>query len=408
MGGRCLFPAQALHGAFNLDRRLCVLRRPPEDPDLPIPVLAAGNGHIVRIWCPHCFQWSAWPDVHSKICSAEEQRVILEALRDGEKYQDFSHEKMFRCKDPSGLCPLRFQAFLFKDQTSAHQFVEKVPTWTLGRAFRLYKRKDQPERWENYSGAIFCMNQTPRHKNIELESLLDRQFVSRAIVGMSLEIDDAFTIYAAKSFKTGLNSDSYKMYWVRVESYEQEKKEEKYVPPRYNPFCKICRIAEINALLEKFKDRVNKDNCYLRDKIVCRDNEEYCKKEDWSHCPAFLNVREQDGICYKCDLKLIKELRSRWVKKELIPPGYWTNTCWAGFTEIAAPIVVQNHLIAVVMTGQLVIKDKTILPSVDSIVEGHPILQPHRQKLKSLYEILMGHRDPENDSRKACQKILYR
>ena len=65
------------------------------------------TGFAIR--CPHCFEWSDWPDQHPKdlVVTAEEQEEILKGLRDDPL--KFSHDKMLHCKNGPGRCPCAFR-----------------------------------------------------------------------------------------------------------------------------------------------------------------------------------------------------------------------------------------------------------------------------------------------------------
>jgi len=348
------------------------------------------TGFSIR--CPHCFEWSDWFESHPKdvvLSTTQHQEEVLHGLaKDPLK---FSHKKMFVCKDPGGRCPAPFQAFILPDERTAHWFVEQVPTWAIRRAFRLAKT-DHKNRWEPYSGIIFCTRPVPRLKHIDLQQLLDPEVLSRALVGISLELNAPITVYAAKVFETDNKSHTY---WIPIEGYT---KDIRIVPPRYNLFCNACRSAEINFVLTKFEGNSTQQNCSsnVPKNNHCNNDNTPCTKNAWNGCPAFLEARKELHMCYWSDCNLIDRLEKRWASEVFAPEIYETQTCWAGFQEIAAPVVVHEHLIAVAMTGQFVLK-KSQVPDNNHLIREYPILEPYRDRLEIARNLLLGNRKPTNE-----------
>lgn len=338
--------------------------------------------------CPHCFEWSDWPGEHPRTyvlqSEGERQEVIERLQRD---LHGFADSRMLRCQSPSGDCPAPFEAFICPDRESAHAFVEKIPTWALRRAFRLYKLNHH-SRWEAYSGVMFCTRPVPRQRHLELENLLDRELLSRAIVGMAAELHSPITVYAARHFEIGQETHKF---WIPMEAYNPGRP---HIPPRYNLFCEECREATIDVLLKEFDGKASTEACpvnFGRDGL-CAGREPACEKADWNHCPAFLDARRKLRLCYWSDVTIIDELERKWASGNVEHPKAECRYCWAGFREIAVPVVVHDHLVAVAMSGQIVM-DKNKLRSVDQLVGAYPVLASHKDRLESLVCLLRGERD---------------
>ncbi|MBL7221828.1 MAG: PocR ligand-binding domain-containing protein [Phycisphaerae bacterium] len=357
------------------------------------------KGFSIR--CPHCFEWSDWPDLDPDaiaIQSDDEWEEILCDLK--ERPEEFSHRKMLTCQNSIGDCPAPFQAFICKNARNAHRYVESTPTWALERAFRVYGTDHVNRR--DRTAIIFCTRAVPRPKYIELEKVLDRELLSRVNVGMGLEMHGPVTVYTGIVFELGKMASTY---WVPVEAYTTCGPE---VPPRYNPFCRICRRAGIQWLLNRFEAKASTANCVKKPVPFAKDGKcagriAACEANDWSHCPAFLDARRALRMCYCYDEILIKKLEENWRQRKLPDPPHQTHTCWAGFSEIAVPIVVHEHFVAVAMTGQFVLEgsDRRLLKSVEVLIERFEPLkqlkQSTRAKLISLAEVLLGCREPAND-----------
>ena len=67
-------------------------------------------------------------------------------------------------------------------------------------------------------------------------------------------------------------------------------------------------------------------------------------------------IRRSDGagpICYKSDLAIIRRMQDEF-ERSREPMVY---QCWAGLTELCAPIICHDHLVAVAYTGQMLLAD---------------------------------------------------
>jgi two-component sensor histidine kinase len=347
------------------------------------------TGFSIR--CPHCFEWSDWT-THPRdliISPGSEAEDVVQGLMD--QPHAFSHPKMLVCKSPAEECAAPFQAFVFDNQHVAHEMAQRMPSWALRRAFRLYG-SDHFGRWEHYHGVIICTRYVPRQKHIELEKILDRELLSRASTGIAVEVNSPVTAYAATVFEAAGRGHKC---WVPVEGYSTDLR---YVPPRYNLFCEICRQVTIDAILPEFVDKSSPANCPMALGITgtCAGRIPACMNDDWNHCPAFLEKRREVDPCYQCDCRLISQLEEKWRHRKGDRHEYDTHTCWAGFTEIAIPVEVHEHLIAVLMTGQFLVGQDN-LPSVTALLHGHPLLEACKGKLSWARDLLCGEGVARND-----------
>ncbi len=321
--------------------------------------------------------------------SEEDRQEIVQRLYNDP--QGFADKRMLRCQSPGGDCPAPFEAFICPDRDSAHAFVEQIPTWALRRAFRLHKLNHQ-SRWPEYVAVICCTKPVARQRYIELERLIDRTLLSRSIVGMAEEVGAPITVYAAKFFEV---YGKVHKFWIPVEAYHPDRP---HIPPRYNLFCEECREATIGPLLDKFDGSVSTESCPIgfgRDGL-CAGGEAACEEGDWNRCPAFLQARRDHGLCYLSYQQIIDELERKWGQNELKEPKNERWHCWAGFREIAVPIVVHDHLVAVAMSGQIV-ERRSKLPDVPTLVKEHKLLAPGEARLESLVQLLGGQRPPRDD-----------
>jgi signal transduction histidine kinase len=344
------------------------------------------------IHCPHCFEWSDWPDLYPQdfVIGSDEQLNVLNHLKDDA--DQFYHKKMLSCKNVN--CPAPFQCFIYPDPESAHHLVKQIQTWTLPRAFRLY-RTDWQSRWPSYSGVLFCTKPVIRQKNIILEELIDRDFLNRAILGMTLELGTAITVYTANFLK----SHEERPYWIPVEPYT---KNVQNIPPKYNLFCKICRSAMMRPTLMDFR-RSFKSEDYYKDDKICSYSELTGKRIDWNRCPRFLEARQDS--CYKNDTGVSEELKEKWSNGTFKEGEFKKYRCWAGFKEVATPIIVHGHFVGVAICGQFV-TDLDELPDVNSLVKKHPVLAPYKKPLELVEQLLRGQRQPKTELQRYTKQLL--
>ena len=344
----------------------------------------AGEGFSIR--CPHCFEWTTWNDDPSTVAleSEDELRSILADLKkDPEHYR---HPKLLRCQQPRWACAARFEAFVCKNEADALRFVQVPQAWSRKRDFRLFKA-DRRNRWKDYCGILFSTLPVIRQREIELDHLMHPELLSRALLGMAVEIKAPVTVFGARVVDT---VGRRKAFWVPIEAYSEGKQ---LVPPYYNAFCTLCRSTMMQANLEEFlADPLGKP---CEKESQCTDGQPPCELEDWHCCPKFLRFRRRKCPCYRSDLLMIASVRRRWREGELAE-GWLSRKCWAGLTEVAFPIIVHDHLVGVLMTGQFVLDPQDIAP-MESILAGHPSLQKVAAQLERCRDILIGNAQPKTE-----------
>ncbi len=344
------------------------------------------EGFAIR--CPHCFEWSRWENGHPKDhaidTDGKEWAEILEAVRG--QVGSFRHPKLLTCQHSGVDCPMPFRAVVVADSLVAHKMVAQVPSWGPQRAFRLWK-SDLTERWSGFSAVLFTLGSVPRLKDIELEAVLDRHLLARTIHGIGAEINAPFTVYVAEVFRTDSPDRPELVYWSPVEGYSQERWEP--VPPKYNPLCELCRNQVMTALRDEMETQLSPQQCPagLGDRNGgCGGRDAACLRQDWNRCPAFLNRRLQVDPCYKSDIAAIEQVEREWSQRK--SREEWpTHQCWAGFTELAVPIIIHDHLVAVAMSGQLM-PPGTNVATAETVMKEAPLLVACRGQVEKALGVL--------------------
>jgi len=379
------------------------------------------KGFAIR--CPHCRKWNVQEDVCPEsvaLKSSEELQEILgefELARARGEADSFSHPKLWRCSNSRLACPGSFEAFVCRSEREAFEFLKGAKAWSFKRDFRLY-RTDCETRWEGkYYGILFCTEPVPRLRHMELEPLMVRELLSRLIVGISVEIDAPATVFAAKVFepdeeavlalksfqgKDDEDEEAQRIWWMPIEAYSSEG--EVLVPPRFNEFCRTCRRIVMGQLEKEFRDKeYSVNNCPIKfgKRGKCAGKEAACMQDpqDWNHCPAFIEKRK-DCPCYSSDLGLIERVKKEWQRGGSMENAV-EDRCWANILEIAFPIVVHDHLVGVVMTGQ-VFSDPEEIRDVSNIGEEWDMLKGYESDLEQAKNKLVSYAQQEKEAGEAA------
>jgi len=378
------------------------------------------TGFAIR--CPHCQRWNIQKNVilDEKVIIATEDEMFkilkdLTVATEQGKPGNFSHPKLWRCINPTSFCTASFEAFICRTDANALKFSEDIESWSLKRNFRLYKA-DCETRWEGkYYGILFNTQPVMRLPHAELSLLMNRELVSRLIVGIGFELEAPLTIYSANIFTPPSSSENPKkpcVYWMPIEAYSQGKL---LVPPLYNALCYTCRSIVMQKLTDTFEREnysVHKCPIEFANGGLCAGRAPACMKEpntrDWNLCPAFIEERLKWDPCYKSDFSfiqnIIKDLKDKLrlkgeFEEENLP--HYSQRCLNKFHERAIPIVVHGYLVGVAITGQVFFKPNDIA-DVSAFCKNLPMLSGSEQILQKAKSDLVANeteRKGQNKSR---------
>jgi len=289
----------------------------------------------------------------------------MRALRDGTE-----HPKLLTCLPREDACISPFYAFLCRDQATADQAIRALPGevpqhWSRIECFHPTLAPEGGEECREL--AVLCFTEPVRRQpEICLSHLLDRELLSRLVVALQIETNSAATIFEGWVPETW---DS--VVWRPIEGFSRPKK---VAPPRYNPFCELCREAASAAL-----DNIENDlvaHCPRRSAERSECGKYGCRPTEFDRlrCPMFLRQRVDASPCGRSDQAAIDNVISCWTNGD--HREYYETRCWAGFRQFAVPIVVFSHLLAVGLTGQFLLPEDT-LPDRAMLAEDYPtLLQP--------------------------------
>lgn len=388
----------------------------------------AEKGFAIR--CPYCGNWDVRENENPKDFAVKVRDIpcIMAGFREASERQCVDaflskNKKLFRCTQPTAQCPASFEALIFDNEQKALLSLETIgEKWQISRDFRLYKA-DKKRRWEGkYYVIMFGTEPVRRLQDIELEHLLDRRLMSKILTGICQEIRGPGNIYSANVIKGTPPED---LYWMPIEHYEDENS---LIPNRFNIFCETCRrltigrlerelirlfrknIAEKRNSTSDASERKKLDDIYaqLRTEIdlsvlpidpefcpfknpkthtkywdqeaqKCAGRDPVCRRTggnetviDLNHCPAFIDLRRKFCLCYSSDMRLLEKIKGTWEEETSLGP----SECPADFIEMGMPIIVHEHLLGVMMIGQMFKKDRPIVP-IEGFMKNVAMRTPH-------------------------------
>ena len=333
------------------------------------------------ILCPHCLEWSDF-DFNPNEVVINSKKELLNILSEIEKNPiTYTHNKLLRCEQPPWICPSPFEAFVCKSEKDAFEFSNLPNAWSVIRDFRLFKY-DHHNRWANYVGLLVFIQPVPRPKHVLLTRLIDRDILSKSLVGISREVGAPVTSYVANIYQK--DNTEFRTYWLPVEQFSTS---HKLVPTGYNPLCAQCREIVLNEILNHYDSVVKPSNCPLEfgSKGTCAGEDAVCLSQNWYHCPAFLQARLKKQVCYHSDLMLIKKVSNEFMQQDY--KGWSFHFCWAGFFELAFPIVVHDVLVGVLMTGQFLVEGSKT-PNYKNLINKNPELKNYSNRITRFLNIL--------------------
>jgi hypothetical protein len=350
------------------------------------------NGFSIR--CPHCLEWTE-SILDPEEIAIDSEAELIQILNKIENNPEYYHPKLIKCTQPHWICPAPFVAFVFRSENDALHVTDISNAWEVTRGFRLYKT-DHIQRWDKYVGLLVCVQPVLRQRHVLLTNLIDKEIISRLLVGVTQEVGSPVTLYVANVYES---MEECQTYWIPIEQYNNKPQ---YVPSNYNPLCKLCRHEKVHEIIKEFDYKPNDCPLGLGRILTCAGKTPACRNGNLNYCPHYLEIRKKYGMCYYSDLSLIKKVELDWCLPEY--PGWTTHECWAGLTEIAVPIIVHDLLVGVLITGQFILNTERVLP-LDKLIQKLPSLKKYKQKLIHLFNVIWGN-TPKTQDQKIIAKFI--
>ena len=307
------------------------------------------------IFCPCCSQPSAFEAEFSEVVfrSAPEFQQVVQSKE--------ADKRVFTCRNRTCFSPS--EAIVCSTREVARDIQRQclADSWTVPRDFRLRKNA-KGDLYPNRYGIVFNRRPVKRQRNLCLTEYVDERLLSKALLGFAVREDVPVTVFVAHTTHKGV-------YWAPIEPAIDG---QGHAPFYFSPVCQVCRKAFESRVVAEFQAQ-RPDR---RD--ACRDACEFSDSCPREHCPSpaetlpgqssqclrYLDLRKRMCPCYSSYLNVIDKTIERFRRGELEPT---TEKCWAGFTEVAFPIVVHGHLLGVLMTGGFI--EGAAVPSVEELLD---------------------------------------
>ena len=345
--------------------------------------------HFV-INCPWCRDDSRFEvDDLSKACVPP-----IYATDDADSVLDEVEKRypVFQCLQHDCLAP--FEALICRGLRTAktvQQAASRV-AWTPPRRFRLRKTA-HGELYQDVYGVLFNRKPLTRWKEIRLSSLLEVPIIAKFLSAHAWRFGSPVTLFEAWA-----SDFEDKIYWIPVQPMGPPASPGPVrigTSPQYRETCRVCRNvfeqAAIDAL--RFSSRL-KRNCPSFDDCPAQ---RACLSEPWAQpnisdrCLRWLELRELDNPCWQSDLKIIGDMVTKFEKEKVWatkPFAPHEATCWAGYMEMAFPVIVHDHLAGALMIGQFGKRSRALCCAADAaqgcVPDGagkpHPLHRIHERQ----------------------------
>jgi hypothetical protein len=352
--------------------------------------------------CPRCFQWSSFSE-HPSVREVDEDK--LEAIIQQLDNPKFESIHLFGCRQPPGVCPAPVQAVLVRDSSKAHELAERIPSWSNPRVFRPFKQ-NRKQLWDDFGIIAFNYRPVARQPEIDFEAILDRRLLSKALAGITERTNFPLTVFAAHVIPCAPGAR--RTHWLPIEGSGPRTH---LVPPRFNLFCDICRQATVLPIAEEFAKQDLPTKCPANCAQYCENNsgEAPCRSREWGRCVAFMERLHTLRLCYDSDLKAIADVETavQHADDDDFEVQPTRTFCWAGLTELAFPIIVHDHLVAVAFTGQFIVEPSRLLPP-KQVLELHTGFGAFKDQIENVYDTLQCKRPPTHVSEALTKAFLLR
>ncbi len=294
--------------------------------------------------------------------------------------------RVLKCQNPDCWAP--FEAVLCYSVRVARALQKELEklSWATPLSFFLRMSEKGPKDRRSVCVA-FNRNHVRRWKRLLFSELMDPELLKQSVLGFSVTAGVPLTAFEA--FHT-----PDKLFWIPLEPDGGVTRN----LPYSTEICEFCRQrhrqeARKELLARAVRGELGEHCPYYS---YCGYGKECQKSQEgpsvnWRTCLLRLDLWEEHDPCYRSDLEIIGKLTKRFqrsVNQEIDPEN---DTCWCGRTEIVFPVIAQNHLVAVLMTGRFPTRGSAA--TVDEILScarrfkaaramPHPdLLEPHRQEL---------------------------
>jgi len=299
--------------------------------------------------------------------------------------------RLLKCRNPDCCAP--FEVALCYNNDTAQRIQRRLQDISWASPTSFFLRMDENGTQDRRTCSV-AFNRSPvkRWNRLLISKLMDPALLKQLVLGFSVAA--GVPLAAFEAFHTGEE-----LFWIPMEPDKWAQESLSY----RTPVCDLCRIAAREAAEEELRT--------LRDRGELGENG--CRH--WKVCPGRsctpghgevsdvclrrLELWKRYDPCYVSDLKIIAEVTSRFEgssAEDAMLPALPVR-CWRDQLEVAFPVIAQNHLVAVVMTGRFRRPDEE--DDADKIIEAS---REYREKMgmESTPDVLALRRE---ELEQACQ-----
>lgn len=307
--------------------------------------------HTLLIECPWC-RVETPHDVDTRhIVSSD----LLQKQTDQEGYllKVENAPWAFKCQNPACWAPC--EGILCDNKQTAEQVRRLVShaAWSSPRC--VAARMSEATFYSLVTGVVYNRLPLNRWREIRLSELVRPDVIAKFLAFFSRDFKTPVTLFEAWATRGTLSKPG-KVFWLPVQPAGAKRVG---VAREARTVCETCRnVFESKAIGIFYQERTENRPCLYKSECP---NQEKCPvgrddEEEESHvlsgCLRFLEILEENSPCYSSDLDIIQGTVERFQNGDLTENVPVKLPCWLGYEEWVYPVVVHEHLIGVVITGQ--------------------------------------------------------
>ena len=218
--------------------------------------------------------------------------------------------------------------------------------WSTPR--RVPVRNEGGVQYSQHCAVVFNRKPLERWREIRLSSLVNVHLIAKLLAHHAHVSSSAVTLFEA--WATLRDEETF---WLPVQPTGSRGPG----AAKYRETCKAFRnVFEPVAFDEFVRDSERGAECPYFGTPDCPTGSECPTDRRDEHllgrCLRFLTACKHVNPCYQSDLRIINKMGESFVKRCVSETQPYREICWAGYQEWCYPVVVHEHLVGAVMTGQ--------------------------------------------------------
>jgi signal transduction histidine kinase len=295
-----------------------------------------------KIECP-------WCGMETKV--ADVAKVSVYGIHGEVEPEDFLEEagkagRLICCENRSCWAPCEV---IFCANTKVAEDVRRLLSrivWSSPR--RVPATNEGGIQYSQYCAVLFNRRPLERWREIRLSSLVNVHLIAKLLAHHAHVSSSPVTLFEA--WATARDEETF---WLPVQPTGSRGPG----AAKFRETCTAVRNVFEPAAFEEFRrDSQRGAACPYFKTPDCPTGSE-CPADEkdeqlLGRCLRFLAACKRVNACYQSDLRIINKMGECFVKGGLSETEPYRDVCWAGYRELCYPVVVHEHLVGAVMTGQ--------------------------------------------------------